>query len=65
MNIAEHRVPQDGRISLNVGSKGIDLRMATLPTIYGEKVVMRVLDKLKRGAGLRRSGLRRRAVEDL
>jgi len=45
MNIAEHRVPQDGRISLNVGSKGIDLRMATLPTIYGEKVVMRVLDK--------------------
>ncbi len=45
MNIAEHRVPQDGRISLNVGAKGIDLRMATLPTIHGEKVVMRVLDK--------------------
>ncbi len=45
MNIAEHRIPQDGRISLNVGSKGIDLRMATLPTINGEKVVMRVLDK--------------------
>ena len=45
MNVAEHRIPQDGRISLNVGSKGIDLRMATLPTIHGEKVVMRVLDK--------------------
>ncbi len=45
MNVAEHRLPQDGRISLNVGSKGIDLRMATLPTIHGEKVVMRVLDK--------------------
>jgi type IV pilus assembly protein PilB len=45
MNIAEHRVPQDGRISLTVGAKGIDLRMATLPTIYGEKIVMRVLDK--------------------
>ncbi len=45
MNVAEHRVPQDGRISLNVGAKGIDLRMATLPTIHGEKVVMRVLDK--------------------
>ena len=43
--IAERRVPQDGRISLNVGSKGIDLRLATLPTIHGEKVVMRVLDK--------------------
>ncbi len=45
MNIAEHRIPQDGRISLSVGSKGVDLRMATLPTIHGEKVVMRVLDK--------------------
>jgi len=45
MNIAEHRVPQDGRISLNVGNRSIDLRMATLPTIYGEKIVMRVLDK--------------------
>jgi len=45
MNIAEHRVPQDGRISLNVGAKGIDMRLATLPTIHGEKVVMRVLDK--------------------
>ena len=38
-------IPQDGRISLNVGSKGIDLRIATLPTIHGEKCVMRVLDK--------------------
>jgi type IV pilus assembly protein PilB len=45
MNVAEHRIPQDGRISLNVGNKGIDLRIATLPTIHGEKVVMRVLDK--------------------
>ena len=45
MNIAEHRLPQDGRISLTVGSRSIDLRIATLPTIYGEKVVMRVLDK--------------------
>ncbi|MHB8680567.1 MAG: GspE/PulE family protein [Acidimicrobiales bacterium] len=45
INIAEHRIPQDGRISLTVGSRPIDLRIATLPTIYGEKVVMRVLDK--------------------
>jgi len=45
LNIAEHRVPQDGRISLKVGSRSVDLRVATLPTIYGEKVVMRVLDK--------------------
>ncbi len=45
MNIAEHRLPQDGRLSLTVGNRPIDLRLATLPTIYGEKVVMRVLDK--------------------
>ncbi len=45
INIAERRIPQDGRISLNVAGKGIDLRVATLPTVYGEKVVMRILDK--------------------
>ena len=45
INIAERRVPQDGRISMKVGGRGIDLRVATLPTVYGEKVVMRILDK--------------------
>jgi type IV pilus assembly protein PilB len=45
LDIAERRVPQDGRISLRVGSKGIDLRVSTLPTVYGEKVVLRILDK--------------------
>src|SRR5437660_325983 len=45
INIAERRIPQDGRISLNVSGKAIDLRVATLPTVYGEKVVMRILDK--------------------
>jgi type IV pilus assembly protein PilB len=45
MNIAERRVPQDGRVTLTVQGKGVDLRVATLPTVYGEKVVMRVLDK--------------------
>jgi type IV pilus assembly protein PilB len=45
LNIAERRVPQDGRISLRVSGKAIDLRTATLPSIYGEKVVMRILDK--------------------
>jgi type IV pilus assembly protein PilB len=45
INIAERRIPQDGRISLNVAGKAIDLRVATLPTVYGEKVVMRILDK--------------------
>ncbi|NNF65519.1 MAG: Flp pilus assembly complex ATPase component TadA [Acidimicrobiia bacterium] len=45
LNIAERRVPQDGRISLKVSGRAIDLRVATLPAIYGEKVVMRILDK--------------------
>ena len=45
VDIAERRVPQDGRISLTVSGKSIDLRFSTLPTVYGEKVVMRILDK--------------------
>src|SRR5206468_2985752 len=45
LNIAEKRVPQDGRISMRVGGKQLDLRVATLPTVYGEKVVIRILDK--------------------
>ncbi len=45
MNIAERRVPQDGRMSMRVGTKALDLRVAALPTVYGEKVVIRILDK--------------------
>ena len=44
INIAERRVPQDGRLSVNDQGKKIDLRVATLPTVWGEKVVMRILD---------------------
>jgi type IV pilus assembly protein PilB len=45
INIAERRIPQDGRIGLTVQGKQIDIRVATLPTVYGEKIVMRLLDK--------------------
>jgi type IV pilus assembly protein PilB len=45
INIAERRVPQDGRIGLVVGGKAVDLRLATLPTVFGEKIVIRILDK--------------------
>jgi type IV pilus assembly protein PilB len=45
INIAERRIPQDGRIGLVVQGKAIDLRVATLPTVHGEKIVMRILDK--------------------
>ncbi|MBI5100293.1 MAG: Flp pilus assembly complex ATPase component TadA [Nitrospirae bacterium] len=45
MNIAERRLPQDGRIKVTVGGRAIDIRVSTLPTIYGESIVMRLLDK--------------------
>jgi type IV pilus assembly protein PilB len=45
LNIAERRLPQDGRIQLNVGGRQVDLRVSTLPTQYGESVVLRVLDR--------------------
>ncbi len=45
LNIAERRVPQDGRISMNVANRALDLRVATLPTVFGEKIVIRILDK--------------------
>jgi type IV pilus assembly protein PilB len=44
MNIAERRIPQDGRLSVNLSGKKIDLRVASLPTVWGEKIVMRILD---------------------
>ena len=45
LDIAEKRVPQDGRVSLTLGGRGIDVRISTLPSRYGERVVMRLLDK--------------------
>ena len=45
LNIAERRVPQDGRFNVRVKDKNIDLRISTLPTVYGEKIVARLLDK--------------------
>jgi general secretion pathway protein E len=46
LNIAERRVPQDGRISLRLAGRLIDIRVSTLPTYYGERVVMRILEKV-------------------
>ena len=45
LNIAESRLPQDGAININIGDKPVDFRVSTLPTVYGEKIVMRILDK--------------------
>ncbi len=56
MDIAERRRPQDGRIHLTTGGRTIDLRVSTLPTIFGEKVVMRILDQSTPLIGLNRLG---------
>ena len=45
MNIAEHKIPLDGRSNVRIGEKDVDLRISTLPTVYGEKVVIRLLNK--------------------
>ncbi len=52
VSIAEKRVPQDGRINITVGAKVIDLRVSTLPTAFGESIVMRILDKESLRLGL-------------
>ncbi|MAY75003.1 MAG: pilus assembly protein PilB [Phycisphaerae bacterium] len=58
LDIAERRLPQDGRIELKVGGLPVDLRVAVLPTIYGESVVMRVLDRSNVELSIDRVGLR-------
>jgi type IV pilus assembly protein PilB len=58
LNIAERRLPQDGRIELMVGGNPVDLRVAVLPTMFGESVVMRVLDRSNVRLDLDRVGLR-------
>jgi type IV pilus assembly protein PilB len=65
LNIAERRVPQDGRIKLKVGQKVIDFRVSTLPTIFGEKVVLRILDKGNLTLDLAKFGIEAKAEKDL
>ena len=57
LNIAEKRLPQDGRIALVLGGRQVDLRVSTLPTSYGERVVMRLLEKSSRVLSLSELGL--------
>ncbi|HWK25412.1 MAG TPA: ATPase, T2SS/T4P/T4SS family [Solirubrobacter sp.] len=63
LDIAERRIPQDGRISIEVESKPIDLRVATLPAAWGEKVVMRILDQSKVMIQLEQLGMLPQALE--
>ncbi len=65
MDIAEKRSPQDGRIQLKLGMKDYDIRVSTLPTIYGEKIVMRLLDKSSASVGLTSLGLNERHLKTI
>jgi type IV pilus assembly protein PilB len=65
LNIAERRVPQDGRLKLKIGAKVIDFRVSTLPVIYGEKIVLRILDKGNLTLDLSKFGFEPKAEQDL
>ena len=65
LNIAERRIPQDGRIKLKIGNRVIDFRVSTLPTLFGEKVVLRILDKGNLTLDLEKFGIEPRSEEQL
>jgi len=56
LDIAERRLPQDGRCAVKIGDREVDIRVSTFPTLYGEKLVMRLLDKEKISLGLEELG---------
>ena len=58
LDIAEQRLPQDGRIKLRMGGRHIDFRVSTVPCVYGERMVLRILDKSNIMVGLNRIGMR-------
>jgi type IV pilus assembly protein PilB len=64
LNIAERRVPQDGRIKLRLGKRVIDFRVSTLPTLFGEKIVLRILDKSNLTLDLEKFGMEERAEKN-
>ena len=64
LDIAERRLPQDGRIKLRVEDKQVDLRVSTLPCLFGEKIVMRILDKSNLTLDLTKLGFEAKALED-
>jgi len=64
LDIAEKRMPQDGNIKIRVQERTIDLRLSTLPTIYGEKIVLRILDKGNLNIDLQKFGFEERALKN-
>jgi type IV pilus assembly protein PilB len=64
LNIAERRIPQDGRIKLKVRNKVVDFRVSTLPVIFGEKIVLRILDQSNLTLDLEKFGFEPKAERD-
>lgn len=64
LDIAERRLPQDGRIKLKIRGKPVDLRVSTLPTLFGEKIVMRILDRSNLNLDLTTLGFEEKALEN-
>jgi type IV pilus assembly protein PilB len=64
LDIAERRLPQDGRIKLKVKEKEVDIRVSTLPTLFGEKIVMRILDKSSLVLDLTKLGFEQKALQE-
>jgi type IV pilus assembly protein PilB len=65
LNIAERRIPQDGRLKLKLGNRVIDFRVSTLPVLFGEKIVLRILDKGNLTLDLTKFGFEPKAEKDL
>jgi len=63
MNIAERRLPQDGRIKIVIAGRSIDIRVSIVPTVYGERAVLRILDKNTALMGLEELGMRSDTIE--
>jgi type IV pilus assembly protein PilB len=65
LNIAERRLPQDGRLKLKIGTRVVDFRVSTLPCLFGEKIVLRILDKGNLALDLTTFGFEPKAEQDL
>ncbi len=63
MDIAEHRLPQDGRIKLSMGGRQIDFRASTVPVVHGERIVLRILDKSNIVLGLEKIGMEKEILK--
>jgi type IV pilus assembly protein PilB len=64
LDIAERRVPQDGRIKLRIGRRTVDMRVSTLPTLFDEKIVLRILDQENLQVDLNKLGFQQEPLED-